>query len=155
MRATITASKKNFCTVRQLLDGLGVDLTAVTNFPLLNKMLHISHWMQPTCNVSAQSMAMSFSRGAGIVCKYNQQDIDLLIPVLLDDRKETWEAEPKLPIVGSSGGPAHWAKERKEKVLKNFSAVIVQVKNNKKGCDPKRNTVHESIQKRASIIFDD
>jgi hypothetical protein len=68
---------------------------------------------------------MAFSRGAGIVCKYNQQDIDLLIPVLLDDRKETWEAEPELPIIGNSGGPAHWTKEQKEKVLKNFSAVLV------------------------------
>jgi hypothetical protein len=50
-------------------------------------------------DISTQAIAMAFSRGAGIVCKDKQCEIDLIVPVLLDDRKESWEAGPKLPVV--------------------------------------------------------
>jgi hypothetical protein len=45
---------------------------------------------------------MGFSSGPGIACKNQQRDIDLMVLVLLDERKEIWEAEPKLPMFGTS-----------------------------------------------------
>jgi hypothetical protein len=80
--------QKNFCTVRQVLQGMGLELTAVNGFPLLDKMIHLSHWIKVDHEISAQAIAMAFSSGAGIVCKNQQPDIDLMVPVLLDDRND-------------------------------------------------------------------
>jgi hypothetical protein len=65
--------QKNFCTARQLLSGLGVDLTANSDFDLLDKKVHLSHWMQATGNISAQTMAQVFSGDVGLYANTTSQ----------------------------------------------------------------------------------
>ena len=95
---------------------MGLELTAVNGLPVVEKITHLSHWIQLPSDVLVHAIAMAFSSGTGIICKY-QRDVDLIVPVLLDDRTETWEAEPNLPIFGTCRENAYWSKEQEEKVL--------------------------------------
>ena len=81
-----------------------------------------------------------------IVCKDKQCDIDLTVPVLLDDRKEIWEAGPKLPVCGQNTG-------EEKIVLTNFSAILILVRNNSLSADSKEDSVHKKIRDRSSLIF--
>jgi hypothetical protein len=60
---------------------------------------------------------MAFSRGAGIICEYQQRDIDLIVPVLHDDRTQIWEAEPKLAIFDTCRENAWWRKRTMAEII--------------------------------------
>jgi hypothetical protein len=87
---------------------MGLELTAVNGLPVVEKITHLSHWIQLPSDVLVHAIAMAFSSGTGIICKY-QRDVDLIVPVLLDDRTEIWEADPNsrflVLLKGMSIGP--------------------------------------------------
>jgi hypothetical protein len=145
--------QKNYCTVKQLLDGLGVDLTNINKFGLLNKRVHFSYWFQIATDILPHNIAHAFALGYGIVCKKNFPDIDLLIPILLNDKEGFWKSEPLLPMLGPQRGVPVWTEQQETKLLKNFSAILIQVRNNCNSRDGKIQTVHDSVQHRADIIF--
>jgi hypothetical protein len=117
----------------------------------------ISHWTNAKGNVQPTAIAMAFYRGAGIVCKRNQEAIDLFIPVLLNSERKWWKENDGLPIYHDSKqwyfAPAEWNQAQISRVLLNFSAILVQVKNCKRISVAQAHKCHDKIEKRADIIF--
>jgi hypothetical protein len=93
----------NYCKVRDLLQGLQVDTSAISN-RLLDGFVHFSHWANAEGNIQLASIAAAFYRGAGIICKRNQETIDLFIPVLLNSVREWWKENGGLPVYRQTGG---------------------------------------------------
>jgi hypothetical protein len=96
-------------------------------------------------------------RGAGIVCKRNQEAIDLFIPVLLNSERKWWKENGGLPIYHDSKqwyfAPAEWNEAQTSRVLLNFTAILVQVKNRRRISVSHVHKCHDKIEKRADIIF--
>ena len=124
---------------------------------LLNGYVHFSHWTNAKGNVQPAAIAMAFYRGAGIVCKRNQEAIDLFIPVLLNSERKWWKENDGLPIYHDSKqwyfAPAEWNEAQTSRVLLNFTAILVQVKNRRRISVSHVHKCHDKIEKRADIIF--
>jgi hypothetical protein len=147
----------NYCTARQLLTALGVDLNGYDDRyrDLLDGSVHFSHWIAALGNITPQSMAMCFYRGCGIMCKPNQTAIDLFIPILLQSDGNWWNAKGGLPIYDENTlGLARWDETKITSVLSKFSGILVQVKNrNDHGTNNSRDC-HDDIQTVANEIFE-
>jgi hypothetical protein len=153
----------NYCTVRQLLQGLNVYVGDIGSV-LLDGHVHFSHWTNACGHITSASIAMCFYRGAAIVCKRGQQAIDLFIPVLLNSETNWWKKDGGLPIYATDTDdetsdsdyflPASWTVDQTKFVLDNFSGILIQVKNRK---GPRRGDVkkcHDKIQRMANQIFE-
>jgi hypothetical protein len=123
--------------------------------------VHFSHWtnakgnVQPG-NVSQRQSQWRFTVVRKLVCKRNQEAIDLFIPVLLNSERKWWKGNG-LPIYHDSKkwyfAPAEWNEAQISRVLLNFSAILVQVKNRKRISVAHVHKCHDKIEKRADIIF--
>ncbi len=51
--------------------------------------VHLSHWMAVESKISPKLLALAYNRGAGIICRNDYPDIDLIIPVYLGGENET------------------------------------------------------------------
>jgi hypothetical protein len=82
----------NYCTVRQLLQGLNVHVgVSDIDSVLLDGRVLFLHRTNACGHITSASIAMCFYRGAAIVCKRGQQAIDLFIPVLLNSETIWWK----------------------------------------------------------------